>query len=387
MKANISLRLVAIIIAVLFAFISAVSCGKPESGDTPAVTDPAADATEHSGSDPIITEAPSDESEAPVQSTAPTEDASSGTEPDDSETPATSDAPADTSSADTTPAPDTTETAYTTPVTTIMPASEEPSVPNTPSPVPTEIPEPDPITELTYIASDKLYYCDMDFDGTSDKVEVQLKTRDDKKQCTVKITLGSSEATLIDTFTTEKYIGGFLNNFNTGDRRMELVISTCIGKRDDTVRSYRLNSDSTGLLISETEGWIDSVEGNSVIVSKYVDLMGTWVCSCPHYFDHNDFGLLPLDEDWTVDYESGRWCTASKELLVGLYISGPDNYAGFIEKGDKLYPTATDLKERIDFMTDTNVSGYINVTFDPKEGALYDGSGMDAYFSDLTYIR
>lgn len=397
MKANSSLRLVAVIIITVFAVCSLFGCGGSENNGGPETTgEPQAIVTETTSAEPTAAPEASgqpipDESDAPVypvETNAPAGSeqpaASEQPGPDESvapvfpvETaaPAGSDQPAVTPSPTFTAAP------------TVIPATDDPFIPPEDTPEPTSVPLPDPVMELTYIEFGREYFCDMDFDGKPDRIEVAVFTRDDaSKQCSVKITLGSSGVTLMDSFVMDKYINGVINNFNTGDNRAELMLSIAIGTRDDEIRSYRINREGTGLLISLTEGWIDSVVGNNVSVAKYVDLMGTWECSCLHAFDVNEFELKPVYTEWKVKNEPDRWCTLSEPLLVGFNISGPENYVGFLESGDRLRPVSTDLTGRIDFITDTDVSGYVNVTFGGHSEAYIDGSSMDHWFSDLSFI-
>ena len=391
MKANISIRLVAILITILLAVCAVSACGSGNGGQTPVPSgDPQATASEPNNNEPEMTTSPSDAAEVPDASTYPEP---TGEAPETSSEPSSTDAPGETDSPSSTEA----SSATAAPAASAAPgeATAQPTaaptmapyIPGEPTPEPTNTPVPDPVTELTYVEEGKPVYCDMDFDGRAEKIEVVMSKREGTKQYTVRITLGSSGATLIDNFFADKYMLGLLNNFNSGDERVELMLSTCTGKRQDVIRSYRLNPDSTGLLGIRTDGWIDSVHGNTVTVAKYADLMGTWECTCPHVFGHDSFELKPMDEDWQVKYESGRWCTVSGEMLVGLYISGNENYVGFLERGDRIYPTATDLVSRIDFMTDTNSAGYLSVTFTGELAAGYDGKSMNEWFSDLTFIK
>lgn len=391
MKAYRFIRLVAVMIAVILALSAAASCSSGNNGTDPAETDdPSAQATETGGGDTVLTESPVIDTEVPDATISPVDPTEV---PDDSASPDTTEPASSTSQPDATSAPEATQQPSDThqpdqtPLITEPAATAESTFTPAPSYEPTEVPEPDPVTELTFIESDKTYRFDMNFDGIPERIEVRLKTRDTTKQCTVRVTVGGSGETLIDTFDTERLMVGLVNNFNTGDNRAELMLSTLTGNRDALIKSYRLNGESSGLLLCETEGWIDSVNGNSVIVSKYVDLMGTWECFCEHSFAFDSFELLPVWTDWMVKPEEGRMCTLAEEIMVGLYVGGPDNYVGFMEAGDKLYPTATDLSERIDFVTDTNVSGYLSVTFGSDGRPLLDGEPMDSLFTDLTFIQ
>ncbi len=277
-------------------------------------------------------------------------------------------------------------------------ATPSPTQPNntnhpvqTATPNPTSTPRPDPVTVLTELKLNEPVYCDMDFDGNPEKVEISSKKRDEGKMLlTVKVTVGSSGSVLVDSFTTDTYLNGYLNNFNSGDKRVELIVSSRIGKRNDTIKSYRLNQASSGLLSCINEGRIESIQGNTITVARYVDLMGTWECTSVHTFDYSSFELTSIDGEWYVKSEPNRWCTVARELFVTYYSTGADNEFGYLYPapgGDIIRPTSTDLSSRIDFVTDTNASGYITVSFDQNCVPYFDGELLSSYFTDLNYIN
>lgn len=393
-----------LLLALIFIIAAAGGCSCSEkNNDRPvssAEPSPSADAwAEGSGSPYGSPSASADPSEAAVSDTA---DPTSASDPDSSEgvyTPA----PGETQQPSGSGAPSASQslapgqTPSPTQLSSAQPTSPSghtvttaPVQPSTPTPIPTATPKPDPVTALTHVAPGNEYYCDMDFDGRNEKIEISRKERDGGDiLLTVKITVGKTGSVLVDSFATEHYFDGILNNFNSGDKRVELLISTGVGKREDTIRCYKLDDSSGSLSACAAEGRMISVGANSVTVSRFVDLMGTWECLSDHSFSYSEFALESIDGEWRVKNEPNRWCTVSNPMLVGFYSNGNENEFGYLYPGydaSRICPTATDLKTRIDFITDANVSGYLSVSF--SEGVpLFEGKPMDHWFSDLTYIK
>ena len=400
MRSRFFIKPAAILLIIFLAFSAVCGCTRRKDDKPSPTASPTATAEANASTEP-------EETQEPVFTTAPdtteqaTEEANLTPEPGSTEQPAT-EAPGGTES-NATPAPahtqqpDRTENAIQTavPVTAVPTATarptSEPVQPSTPTPKPTETPQPDPVTALTYIEPGGEYYCDLDFDGRAEKIVLGVKDRDPgQKLLTLMVTVGNSGVVLVDSFVMERYIGGVINNFNTGDNRVEIVISSAIGTRDETIRGYRLGEDSAALLSTSFAGRMEGVNGNTISVMKYADLMGTWTCMNQLGISYDSFALVPLNEEWYVKNEPGRLCTVSEPLFVGFYTSGSDNEFGYLQGGlgaDRIYPVSTDLRSRIDFMTDGGVRGYMEVTFDADSTAYYEGTSMDNWFSDLTFFH
>ena len=390
----------AILLIIFLAFSAVCGCARRKDDAASPTAVPTASAEANASAEPSATQEP-EVTAAPDTTEQATEEASASPEPGSTEQPAT--AAPDVTEANATPSPAYTQQPGQTqgpvqtavpvtaaPTATVRPTSE-PVQPSTPTPKPTETPQPDPVTTLTNIEPGGEYYCDLDFDGRAEKIVLGVKDRaPGQKLITLMVTVGRSGIVLVDSFVMERYIGGVINNFNTGDNRVEIVVSSAVGARDETIRGYRLSDDSAALLTTSFSGRMEAVNGNTISVMKYADLMGTWTCMNQLGFGYDSFALVPINEEWYVKNEPGRLCTVSDPMFVGFYSSGSDNEFGYLQGGlgaDKIYPVSTDLVSRIDFITDGGVRGYMEVTFDADCAAFFEGSPMDNWFSDLTFIQ
>ena len=358
----------AVILLLITVFASAVcACHKNNNGNGTA--DASAVPTEQQGASeaPSVTEpasTPIISSEEPAQSSAPEETAFP--------VPVESDKPSDPS---VTPGPSQSDTP------TAVPTEQ-------PTPLPTATPEPDPVTELTWLALDVPVYFDLDFDTRPEKIELKLTNSGNEDSVfTIMVTLGGSGSVLIDSFEADMFYNAAVNNFNTGDNRAEIVVSTGKGVRERTTKLYRINSVSNGFNIYSTEGRIDSINDNSLILRRYADIMGTWECVNSFVLSRDSFSLEKVNRMWTVVPESGRLCTVSNDILIGIYSTGSDNLTAFLTPGEKLYPIATDMESIIDVCLETGENGYITVTVNGNGEFLYSGQPMDNWFSDLDYLN
>lgn len=304
------------------------------------------------------------------------------TMPPTSRTQAPTNAPGPVQPGQNTPAPTDKPTAAPTNKPTPSPAPAATSTPK-----PTATPKPDPVTSLTWMDPDGTYYCDMNFDGKDEKIELYVKDKENGRQSvTVKVTVGGSGKVALDTFEAESYINGLINNFNSGDNRVEIVVCTSESEKDKTVRAYRLNSASSGLLKCTTPGWIESVTGNAIKLHCNLDLLGTWECTASFSFDRESFAFVRVDEKWTVLPVANRWCTVSAMFTAGIYSSGTENQAMFINPGTKLYPVATDYSSIMDLVTDTGMKIYISIEVADGRAVFEGGDSFETCFSDLNYL-
>jgi hypothetical protein len=288
-------------------------------------------------------------------------------------------------SANITEGPTATPIAAPTPAPTAAP-SVTPGEPATPTPAPTDTPLPDPVTTLTWLELGKAITCDLDFDYKPETIVAELNTTSYARLLTVKVTVGKNGKVLEDSFLADEFISGLVNNFNSGDNRVEIIISSLRGTRTETVCAYRLNSTSTGLSVCKLEGSVYQVDGNSVRIHRYLDFMGTWECTSAFAFDLTNFKLVQAETDWIVLHPGERQCTAAQTLLVGLYTTGVDNMIIYFEPGARLYPTATDLSTRIDVTLESGTPGYLSVTVGPNGELLHGGEKMTDCFSDLYFM-
>lgn len=302
-----------------------------------------------------------------------------------------------------TPAPDTTPAGPDTPDETVSPINITPeptlapgTTPTAPVTTPvvtlppdaTPTPVPDTHTDLTWFDDSAPVLFDLDFDGVADKVELKLtKLTDYAYSCMLKVTVGATGKEVVDAFTTEYFTKALINNFNSGDNRAEIVVCTGTGNRGQITKAYRLNAYSNAFVTTSISGWVESVSDNTMLFGRYADIMGTWACSATFGFSNAAFAFEQISEKWQVHRDSDRWCTVADEILVQLYIaSSTENYAGFLDRGCKIYPTATDLSTFIEFTSDLGESGAITISKGTNGTFYISGRPIDDWFSDLTYI-
>ncbi len=281
------------------------------------------------------------------------------------------------------------------PATALPTASPNPTARPTPSPAPiatatprpTNTPKPDPVTALTWLELDTPVSCDMDFDGKAEKVELTRSESGGKMLVSLKVTNGKTGKVLMDSVTCDRFVKGLINNFNTGDRRVEVMLSVSSGTRDDVTHAYRLNSGSTGLLKCSCPGLVESVNGSSLQIARMLDLLGTWNCTASYAVSYDKFELVRSGSDWIVTQEEDRWCTSSTDFIAAVYLSGTDNSANWFGAGEKLRPVSTDLESRMDFVTDTGTRGYFDIDVDENGRVTkVNGYAPTALFGDLNYI-
>ena len=364
-----------------------------EASDNPAESDTPAESLSPGETEPALTEEPSGSEPAPDETPSGTADPSS--QPSDvtaaptQQTGTVTAAPTSnvTAAPGVTASPTANVTVSPTPTATPKPTST-PAPIATQTPKPSATPKPDPVVSLTWLQLDTPVSCDLDFDGKAEKVEVTEVESGGSKLVSLKVTNGSTGQVLMDSVTCDTFVNGLINNFNSGDKRVEILLSLSSGTRDDVVMAYRLNSKSNGLLKCSEPGTVDSVTGNNLKVNRLLDLLGTWHCSAVFAFDYKDFKLLRSESDWMVQPEEGRWCTVAHDFIAGVYINGNDNNAQFIYTGTPLYPTSTDLSGRMEFTTDTGLRGYLEITVNSAGRVLtVNGYEPDYLFSDLSYIQ
>lgn len=265
--------------------------------------------------------------------------------------------------------------------------SPTPGIGNTSAP--TNTPHPDPITDMTWFDDSAAVYYDMNFDGAAERIEIVLTPQNSYTFiCSVSVTVGATGDILTNTFTTELFSKALLNNYNSGDGRVELLVCCGSGTTDFGIYCYRLNSDSSALDVYYAKGWVETADENTVTIGRYLDVLGTWACTSRFSFDTDLFELCQYDSEWSVFSDEERWCTASKELLVQFYLhASTPNYAGFLYEGDRIRPLATDMSSYIRFVMDNNEEGAITVTFDPLNSTLLiNGLPPAEWFSDLYFI-
>lgn len=355
-------------LAALFACCACACVHSPNGGpadpdviDVLAPTDAALSALPVQPTDPGVTEtAPANTGEVdltPEPSDEPTEEAT--------ETPA----PSETASAEPTPAPTAQGGATPTPYTVV----------------------PDPYAAPIWFDDSAPVTYDLDFDGKPDKIRIEMKQQSGYNYtCTVTVTLGSNGKEIKDSFATEYFTKALVNNFNSGDHRAELLVSCGTGNRGQVTKIYRLNPGCTALMSISTNGWVETLanDGNSFELGRYIDVLGTWACSCRFGFAASDLSLVQQDTAWMIHRDSDRWCTVSDTLLVEILIpNSSENYAGFLYYGDKIFPTESDLKTYIKFEADYGDIGTITVSVGGNGDLLINGQSPDSWFSDLTYIR
>ena len=304
---------------------------------------------------------------APGETAAPTDDLSTSS-PEQSGDPALTAAPG------TTDAP-------------VLPTGLGPIDPTTENtPAPTNPPEDHPITAMTWISANSAVTCDMDLDGKPEKIEI-VSSGDSTVTVTVNITVGSSGNKLNESVSADRFVSALLNNFNPSDNRFELIVSACTGNRDHKMLILRLNSSSSSLEQAVVDGWAEAVEGDSLIVGRLYDVMGTWECTAPFKFKSGSLAVEQDSEMWDVVRSSERWCTVSTEMLVCFYTTGRDNEVGFLLEGYRLYPTSTDMSTKVNVTLDTGAPGYFDVTVDPSGRLLLHETDMTEWFSDLYFIN
>lgn len=272
------------------------------------------------------------------------------------------------------------------PVASPIPTST-PGDPNTPTPVPTATPAPDPADAFTQLEPGTPVLFDLDYDGEPEEIVV---TRSEGAGLgsivTISVKVGKNGKTLEDSYRADVVTDAFINNFNSGDHRAEIVVSTQVGSRDRTVKCLKLNSGSNGLVGCSTEGVVTDVSGEAIIIHRYIDLMGTWECSAAFAFSYSDFALEQTSPEWTVIREGDRWCTLSSSVFLGLDSTGGNNEVKWLDSGTMMYPVATDLQSYIDVKLESGASGYLPISVDGSGNILYGEKSISEIFSDLTFI-
>ena len=245
------------------------------------------------------------------------------------------------------------------------------------------------VTGLVWFDDSAPVYYDLDFDGKPEKVELKLvPVSSYSYSCMLRITVGATGRELIDTFTTEYFTKALINNFNSGDGRAEIMVCGGTGNKGQVTRASRLNSTSSSIETISVPGWIETVSGNSIEFGRYIDILGTWSCSATFAFSRTDFALVQQGTEWQIHRDSERWCTVANDFLVEIYVNNSiENYAGFLYKGDRIYPTATDLNRYIRFTSDIGDNGSIDITINADGDVCINGDPVDYWFSDLQYIN
>lgn len=362
MKRTWALKALAVLISIIIAAVSVCACNHNRNE-----------------SDPVK------ESDGPAASSVPS-DTEMATDAAQTE-PVSSDGPSQSGDPEATPSPtdpeegsDPTAEPTQAPIPTAVPTEA-------PTPQPTAAPKPDPVTGLTWLSLNEPEYCDLDFDGNNEKIELKLsESGNGESLFSIMVTLDGG-AVLLDSIVADRFICGFINNFNTGDNRVEIGVSIGRGNKERTTKIYKLNTASNGFNICSVDGWVDSVSSDTILLRRYVDLMGTWECANSFVLGRNDFALEKVNNLWTVIPEAGRLCTVSTDILVGIYSSGSENITAFLSAGEKLYPVATDLETIIDICLETGENGYMTITLSSDGDILYSGKNMDSWFFDLSYIN
>ena len=366
MKRDPAAKTAEVMLCIIIAVLSVCACHHNNGGD------PSADASASPALTEVVTPSPG-ETEPAATPVITTEEPDDSSAPDETAFPVPTE-PVGSASPSETSGPVVTATP------TVVPTEQ-------PTPLPTATPEPDPVTELTWLALDEPVYFDLDFDTRPEKIELKLaEPGNEESVFSIMVTLGGNGTVLIDSFEADAFYNAAVNNFNTGDNRAEIVVSTGKGVRERTTKLYRINASSNGLNIYSLEGRIDSIIDNSILLRRYADIMGTWECVNSFVLSRDSFSLEKVNKMWTVVPESGRLCTVSQDMLIGIYSTGGDNLTAFLTPGEKLFPVATDMESVIDVCLESGENGYISITVNGGE-FLFSGRPMDEWFSDLVYLN
>lgn len=270
--------------------------------------------------------------------------------------------------------------------------SPDPTPDNSAAPTPTPVPgqtaqptdepdpDPDPVTELCWLKLSEPVYCDLDFDGKPDKVEVTFGSG------VLKLAVNTGAGLEIkDEVSSRRFVKGLINNFNTGDNRVEIAISSLSADNKYSTKIFRLNASVSGFDSYIVNGFVDSVCANDLSIHDMVDLMGSWECSNTFTLRRDSFKLDATNKMWTVVSPGTRFCTVRKDMLVGIYTSGSENITAFISPGEKMYPVASDLESLIDIHLASGEDGYITITLSSDGSILYSGQPIEDWFSDLIF--
>ena len=375
--------------AVLLAALMCIFCAgctcSPDDGNKDAANSTLP--TEYASIGPDVTDqqdstfAPTDaaSTDGPASTDTPEQTQTSASTEPYATNPADTGDPGNTSNPNATPSAITTDTPSNTSVPGIT------THPIDPTPSPTTPPSDTVVSGLVWLDGKSTVSYDMDGDGKAEKVKVIVTEQGSSKRVTISITVGSSGNVLTTSINADSFLSAFINTFNSS--RAHLVVSTCVGSRQHSINCYRMNSSSTSLDSFGTDGWIEAVNGNKLLVGRLYDVMGTWECTSEFSFNASGTELVQDGEFWDVVREGERWCTVRDIMLVGLYTTGPDNETTFLTEGYQLYPIRTDMKTLIDIVLDTGAPGYMQITLDSNGAPIYAGATMDELFSDLTYIR
>ncbi len=372
MRHNILLKRISLLLAasMLLAALCACSCAGQVDGEIHPTQSAGAEPTAQAGADATET---ADASDNPNYTQNPNATPSADVTPSASVAPTVSDTPSASTVAGGTPTP--------TPVGITQ-------NPNQPQVTPTPTPIPDPAVGMTWFDDSSPVWCDMDFDGHTEKIEIELvRLYSYTYTCYVRVTVGATGNTLSASFVTESFSSALLNNFNTGDGRVELLVCCSRGATEFSIHSYRLNANSDGFESAYTDGWIESAADNTVVVGRYQNILGTWACTASFAFSTAVFNLVQTGAEWTVYNDADRWCTVSQDMLVEFFVaSGSDNVAGFIYVGERLFPTSTDMRTYIQFSLEDGRAGSITITLDAYGNILINSQNPNNWFSDLEYL-
>lgn len=263
------------------------------------------------------------------------------------------------------------------------PTPGNPDTPAPATPVPTVPPSDETLTGTVWLDSFCSVLYDLDLDGKPERIEIKKIA----SGVSLEVTVGAGGQKLMEELTADSLLSAVISDFNRGDSRAELIVSVLTGTRGHKLYCFRLNGASNGFETCSIDGRAESVDGDSLTVCRMLDVMGTWDCTALFVFSNSRFELNKPSQLWTVKRTEERWCTVSRDMLVGLYTTGLDNETTFLEPGYRLYPTSTDMESIINLTLDTGAHGYLTITIGPNGRPLISGSDLTEWFSDLTFIN
>ena len=257
------------------------------------------------------------------------------------------------------------------PVETPSPTSAATSVPTA---VPTAAPET--ISGLTWLSVPCKEYCDLDYDGNVDVIELSFMGN----KFELAVTSGKSgERTTAEAEATVVH-SAVINDFGLGDNRYEILISASNGLGNDFILCSCLNRSTSTVESFTTEGRVDAIVDDMVRITKNVRIIGVWTVAKCFSFSASHFGLTSPDLFWDVLPEEDRWCTVTREMIICYYSGSSDNEIGYVDVGTKLVPLRIDFSSRIDVMLDTSALGYFVINVDDNGKIIYQDAAIEEYF-------
>lgn len=234
---------------------------------------------------------------------------------------------------------------------------------------------------------------DLDGDGEMERLNV-VRYADELGNTALALTVTQADGTVLESRT--EYLGNtlvWLADLD-GDGTVEILFSGDVASDDYYTICCRYRGGvleavsflKGGVTTARLNGRVTAVDGSSLTVSEYIDVLGTYEGT--RQYTMGDSGAIgpASGSEWSFS-ENGYWLQTIRELPVTMESGAFGTVPGIIPAGSRLLVTAWDGANTLRFVTEDYRTGLFFVQLASDQGGwLVGGVSEYEYFATLPYV-